>query len=174
MKSGTDHVFRWGLFLLLVAAVPAFSQERLLQLPNGEELRYRVITEASESARPVALQILKHLAAGDLDAAAAMSNAPERRLEVLRDFRNTVGEDEFKRLFGRYFAPQNRILMEAALGKRRLLIWDLGEVGNQLAGQYFVELEGKFVMDDVPNEERAKLQRLLEAQRKEKNSGSGS
>jgi hypothetical protein len=164
LKSGTDHVFRWGLLLLLVAAVPAFSQE----------LRYRVITEASESARPVALQILKHLAAGDLEAAAAMSNAPERRLEVLRDFRNTVGEDEFKRLFGRYFAPQNRIVMEAALGKRRLLIWDLGEVGNQLAGQYFVELDGKFVMDDVPNEERAELQRLLEARRKEKNSGSGS
>jgi hypothetical protein len=164
LKSGTDRVFRWGLFLLLVAAVPAFSQE----------LRYRVITEASESARPVALQILKHLAAGDLEAAAAMSNAPERRLEVLRDFRNTVGEDEFKRLFGRYFAPQNRIVMEAALGKRRLLIWDLGEVGNQLAGQYFVELDGKFVMDDVPNEERAELQRLLEARRKEKNSGSGS
>jgi hypothetical protein len=164
LKSGTDHVFRWGLYLLLVAAVPVFSQE----------LRHRVITEASESARPVALQILKHLAAGDLEAAAAMSNAPERRLEVLRDFRNTVGEDEFKRLFGRYFAPQNRIVMEAALGKRRLLIWDLGEVGNQLAGQYFVELDGKFVMDDVPNEERAKLQRLLEAQRKEKNSGSGS
>ena len=158
----------------MVAAAPAFSQERLLQLPNGEELRYRVITEAAESARPVALQILKHLAAGDLEAAAAMSNAPERRLEVLRDFRNTVGEDEFKRLFGRYFAPQNRILMEAALGKRRLLIWDLGEVGNQLAGQYFVELDGKFVMDDVPNDERTKLQRLLEAQRRERNSGSGS
>ncbi|HKQ29422.1 MAG TPA: hypothetical protein VJT77_12535 [Burkholderiales bacterium] len=159
---------------MLLAAVSAFAQERLLQLPNGEELRYRVITEGAESARPVALQILKHLAAGDLDAAAAMSNAPERRLEVLRDFRNTVGEEEFKRLFGRYFAPRNRILMEAALGKRRLLIWDLGEVGNQLAGQYFVELEGKFVMDDVPNDERTKLQRLLESQRKEKNSGSGS
>ena len=157
-----------------MAAVPAFSQERLLQLPNGEELRYRVITEASESARPVALQILKHLAAGDLEAAAAMSNAPERRLEVLRDFRNTVGEDEFKRLFGRYFAPQNRIVMEAALGKRRLLIWDLGGAGNQLAGQYFVELDGRFVMDDVPNEERTKLQRLLDAQRKQQNSGSGS
>jgi hypothetical protein len=159
---------------LLFAGVPAFSQERLLQLPNGEELRYRVVTQTSESARPVALQILKHLAAGELQAAAAMSNAPERRLEVLRDFRNAVGEDEFKRLFGRYFSPQNRILMEAALGKRRVLIWHLGEVGNQLAGQYFIELEGKFVMDDVPNEERTKLQRLLEAQRKERNSGSGS
>ena len=118
--------------------------------------------------------MLKHLASGDLDAAAAMSNAPERRLEVLRDFRNTVGENEFKRLFGRYFAPRHRILMEAALGKRRLLIWDLGEAGNQLAGQYFVELDGRFVMDDIPNEERTKLQRLLEAQRKERNSGSGS
>lgn len=146
-------------FLLLTSfflAVSAF----------GQEPEYRVITDPAESARPVAMQILKHLAAGEIEAAAALSNAPQRRLEVLRSFRNSVGEEEFKRLFGRYFVPENRIVMEAAIGKRRVLIWDLGEAGNQLAGQYYVEADGRFVMDDIPNEERAKLQRVLEFQRK--------
>jgi hypothetical protein len=132
----------------------------------AQEPPYRVISDAAESAQPVALQMLKHLAAGELEAAAALSNAPERRLEVLREFRNSVGEERFRKLFGRYFAPENRIVMEAAIGRHRLLVWDLGEANHQLAGLYFVELDGRFVMDDVPNAERAKLQRVLESQRK--------
>lgn len=109
--------------------------------------------------------MLKHLAEGNIEAAAAMSNAPERRREVLRNFREAAGEEEFKRLFSRYFAPQNRLLMEAAIGKHRLLIWDLGEAGNRLVGLYYVEVDGRFVLDDVPNEQRARLQRVLEAYR---------
>jgi hypothetical protein len=151
---------------LLLAASPAFAQERTLTLPNGEELRYRVIIDASESAQPAAMQLLRHLAVGEIEAAAAMSNAPQQRLEVLQEFQRSVGEDQFKRLFGRYFAPDNRILMEAAIGKHRLVVWDLGEARHQLAGQYFVEVEGRFLMDDVPSAERSKLQRVLEAQRK--------
>jgi hypothetical protein len=150
---------RFLLAAVVLAATSAFAQEP----------QYRLVTDPSESARPAALQILKHLAAGELEAAAALSNAPERRLEVLLDFRRSVGEEEFKRLFGRYFAPENRILMEAAIGRHRLLVWDLGEANHQLAGQYFVELDGRFVMDDVPNAERTKLQRVLESQRKQTN-----
>lgn len=155
---------KWGLFLFLFCALPVFAQD---------ESGYRLITDARESARPAAMQVLKHLAAGEIEAAAALSNAPERRFEVLRNYRDAVGEEQFKRIFGRYFVPQNRIVMEAAIGKRRLIVWDLGEANHQLAGQFFVELDGQFRMDDVPNEERVKLQRILEAQRK-KNSGSGS
>jgi hypothetical protein len=119
------------------------------------------VTDPAESARPAALTILKHLAAGDLEAAAALSNAPERRLEVLREFRRSVGDVEFRRLFGRYFAPENRIVLEAAIGRHRLLVWDLGEARHELVGQYFVEADGVFLMDDVPNAQRSKLQRLL-------------
>ncbi len=158
MKGGG---VKWGLSLFLLCAFSVFAQET-----------YRVVSDAAESARPVAMQILKHLSAGELEAAAALSNAPERRLEVLRTYLSSVGEDEFKRIFGRYFAPQNRIVMEAAIGKRRLLVWDLGEAGHQLTGQFFVDVDGEFRMDDVPNEERTKLQRVLEAKRKEKRSGS--
>ena len=144
---------KWGLSLFLFCACAALAQE----LPA-----YREITDPAESAQAAALQLLRLLSQGDIEAAARLSNAPRRRLEVLHEFRNAVGEEEFKRLFGRYFAPGNRIAMEAAIGKRRVVIWDLGEAGHQLAGQYYVEVDGKFVMDDVPNEERAKLQRVLE------------
>jgi hypothetical protein len=137
----------------LCAAATAFAGE------------HRVITDSAESARPAALGILKHLAAGELEAAAALSNAPQRRLEVLRGFRDAVGEATFKQLFARYFAPENRIVLEAAIGPHRLLVWELGEAGHQLVGQYFVEVGGAFLMDDVPSAERRRLQRVLESQR---------
>ena len=35
--------------------------------------------------------MLKHLAEGNLEQAAALSNAPKRRFEVLRDYRDAVG-----------------------------------------------------------------------------------
>jgi hypothetical protein len=146
---------RFFLAGALLAAAGAFAQAP----------QYRLVTDPAESAQPAALQILKHLVAGELEAAAALSNAPERRLEVLRQFRGSVGEEQFRELFGRYFAPENRIVMEAAIGTRRLLVWDLGEANHQLAGQYFVELEGRFVTDDVPSAERAKLEHVLRAER---------
>ncbi len=149
-------------FFLLVALLATQA--------HAQAPQYRLVTDPAESAQAVAFQILTHLAAGELEAAAALSNAPQRRLEVLREFQRSVGEGEFKRLFGRYFTPQNRVVMEAALGRHRVLVWQLGEAGNQLAGQYFVELDGRFVMDDVPSPQRTALQRVLEAQR----TGSGS
>jgi hypothetical protein len=129
---------------------------------------HRIVTDPAESAQPAALAILRHLAAGELEAAAARSNAPQRRLEVLRDFQRSVGEDRFRELFGRYFSPRNRIVMEAAIGRHRLLVWDLGEANGALVGQYFVAADGSFVLDDVPNAERAKLERVLAGVRSSK------
>jgi hypothetical protein len=133
------------------------------------EPEYRWVTEGQDSARESAVRLLKLLAQGEIEAAARLSNAPERRYEVLRDYRDAVGEEEFKQVYGGYFHPANRLLAEAAIGKRRLLIWDLGEAGNRLAGQFFVEVEGTFVLDDVPSAERTKLQRVLEDYRKRAN-----
>ena len=117
---------------------------------------------AQDSAKPVALRLLGYLAEGNLEAAAALSNAPQRRLEVLRGYRNSVGEEEFKRVFGRYFAPENRLIAEVVAGRHRLLVWELGEAGNRLAGQYFVEVGGEFLLDDVPSRERSELRRVLQ------------
>lgn len=140
----------------LLAAAPAFAQERLVE------------PSAPDSARPAALEILRHLAAGELEQAAALSNAPQRRLEVLRDYRDAVGEDEFKLVFSRLLAPQNRLIAEVAIGPRRLLVWELGEASHQLAGQFYVEVDGRFVMDDVPSRERAELRRVLQRYRAER------
>jgi hypothetical protein len=131
----------------LLVAAPALAQERLIE------------PSAPDSARDTALAVLKHLAAGDLEQAAALSNAPKQRLELLRGYRDVVGEDEFKRRFGLFFAPDNRLIAEVAIGPRRLLVWELGD--SQLAGQFYIEVEGKFLMDDVPSRERTQLRGVL-------------
>jgi hypothetical protein len=154
------------LVAVLLAAATASAEERSIELAGGETLRYRVVRDAADSAQPAALQILRHLSAGELEAAAALSNAPERRLEVLRDYRSRVGDDELRRVFQRYFHEGNRVLLEAALGPHRLLVWELGEAAGHLAGQYFVALDGRFLLDDVPSATRRDLERLLQALRK--------
>jgi hypothetical protein len=158
------------IFLLLAGflALPAHAEERVVQLKNGETLHYRVVEDRSESAQPAANAMLRHLAAGEIEDAALLSNAPKRRYEVLRDYLASVGEQEFERVYGQFLFPENRVVAEFAVGPRRLIVWDLGEAGHRLVGQYFVDVEGKFLMDDVPSRERARLAELLQAFRAEK------
>jgi hypothetical protein len=135
------------LVAALLAAAPALAQERL------------VAPSAPDSARDTALTVLKHLAEGDIERAAALSNAPPQRLDLLRGYRDSVGEDEFRRLFGRFLEADNRLIAEVAIGPRRLLVWELAD--SQLAGQFYIEVDGKFLMDDVPSRERAQLRGVL-------------
>lgn len=140
---------RFFFLVCLLAAAPALAQERLVD------------SAAADSARPTAFTLLRYLAEGRIEDAAALSNAPRRRFEVLRNYRNAVGEEEFKRVFSRYFLPENRLIAEHAVGNHRLLVWDLGEAGS-VSGQYYVEVDGRFLMDDVPSPARAELRRVLE------------
>lgn len=139
----------WGLSLILWCACAASAAD------------YRLVTDPADSARESATRLLELLSEGNIEAAAKLSNAPQRRYEVLRDYRDAVGEEAFKRVYARYFAPGNRLMAEAAIGRRRLLIWQLGEAHGQLAGQFFVEVDGRFVLDDVPHPQRADLQKVL-------------
>ena len=143
------------LAALLLAAAPALAQERLLD------------PAAPDSARSTAWTVLKHLAAGELEQAAALSNAPGRRFEVLRDYRDSVGEEVFKRAFARLLEPENRLIAEVALGPRRLLVWQLAEADGHLAGQFYVEVDGRFLLDDEPSRERDELRRVLRRYRAE-------
>lgn len=129
------------------------------------ESPYQVIENPADSAQPVAVEILRHLAAGDIEQAAKLSNAPERRAEVLREFRARVGEEEFKRVYSEYLATENRIIAELGLGPRRLVVWKLGSAGERVVGQYYVRVGGQFVMDDERSAERAELARRLAAYR---------
>jgi hypothetical protein len=154
-------------FLLLACAFAlAWGEERSLEIAPGVAIQYRLVEGAGDaSARQTAEKLLRHLADGDIEGAALLSNAPRRRYEELARYRTAVGEDEFKRVFAAYFLPANRVVAEISIGQRRLLIWDLGDAGHHLAGQYYVETEGRFLMDDAPGEMRSRLRRVLEAYR---------
>ena len=126
-----------------------------------EGIRYQVVPANSpSSARDTARRVLEHLARGEIDAAAQLSNGPERRAQVLGDYLASVGEAEFKRVYAQY--AQAPVSVELAIGERHLLIWDLA---GSAAGQFFIRRDGAFLMDDVPGEERRRLQRLLRAYR---------
>ena len=165
--------------LLLAAPLHAQTEEaRTLDIDGGASVAYTLRRHPADAhlARPAkelaptsALDTAKllnlHLAAGDIEEAAMLSNSPRRRFEVLRDYRESVGEEEFKRVFAQYFAPANRILAEIAIDKHRLLVWDLREGAKQITGQFFVEVEGRYLLDDVPNDARTRLRWVLEAYR---------
>jgi len=156
----------WALaFALACTGAAAQGDERSLQVAPGQVVRYRLIEGPAGSARPAAEKLLRHLAEGDIESAAVLSNSPRRRYEELAKYRAAVGEAEFKRVYSRYFAPANRLVAEVAVGAHRLLVWELGEAQRQLAGQYYVEIDGRFLMDDVPGATRTQLRQVLEAYR---------
>ena len=164
------------------AALHAQTEEaRTLELSGGGTVAYTLRTHPADAhvARPAgklapvsALDAAKllnlHLSSGNIEEAALLSNAPRRRFEVLRDYRESVGEEEFKRVFAQYFFPQNRLLAEIAIGRHSLLIWDLKDGATRIAGQYFVEIDGRYLVDDVPNDARTSLRWVLEAYREGK------
>jgi len=153
------------LWLAAALAFAAFGEERTLKLADAE-IRYSVIAPgAAGSAAATAAHLLSLLAEGRIDDAAALSNAPARRAQVLRQYQDAVGEAEFRRIFGLYGKPPNRLVAEVVIGERHLLIWDLADANHRLAGQYFVRSGERFVLDDGVSEERTRLQRVLGAYR---------
>lgn len=111
---------------------------------------------AQSSARETAAWVVERLAAGDIDSVASRSNAPERRREVLEAYRREVGEEAFRKVYAQY--REGAIVDEYALDAHRLVIWQLP---GHLAGQYFVEVDGRFLVDDIPGETRNRLRRYL-------------
>ena len=161
----------WGLALALTAAfafAPALhAAERTLDVGNGKTLRYELLDQdaPSSSARATALVVLRHLADGNIAEAARLSNAPARREEVLREYQSSVGGEEFKRVFLQYLDNSNAVVAEVAIGAHRLIIWRLAGPGKPLAGQFYVERDGRFLLDDVPSETRSNLRRVLQSYR---------
>ena len=166
---------------LIAAAVHGQTEEnRTLEVDGGARVSYtmrihpadaHLMRPAVELAPTSALNAAKllnlHLSTGDIEEAALLSNSPRRRFEVLRDYRESVGEDEFKRVFAQYFFPENRLIAEIAIDRHRLLLWELkaGAASTIVAGQYFVEIDGRYLIDDQPNDVRTRLRWVLEAYR---------
>jgi len=161
---------KWGLspvFLFCLLAGSAHAQEHTIEL-GGETLRYTLRADPGDGgALATARELARDLAAGDIKAASMLSNAPERRYEVLREYRDWVGPDEFKRVYAQYFSPRSRVVAEIGIEHHRLLVWRL-DGSDHLAGQFYAEIGGRFLLDDVPGVERARLRRLLEAYREGK------
>ncbi len=122
--------------------------------------------EKTESAGPIATarRMHEHLARGEIEEAALLSNSPKRRYEVYRDYLGSVGADGFRKVFSQYLVPANAVLAEIVIGRQSLLIWKLRDL-PQPAGEFFIEVDGQTYMDDVPSETRQQLRRILEEYR---------
>lgn len=163
-NRGLSPVFLILCFALIGAA---HAQERSIEL-GGETLHYSMRADPADGgALATARELARDLAAGDIKAAAMLSNAPQRRYEVLREYRDWVGPDEFKRVYAQYFSPRSRVVAEISIGRHCLLVWKLDGT-DHLAGQFYAEIGGRYWLDDVPGVERARLRRLLEAYREGK------
>jgi hypothetical protein len=154
-----------GFLILCFALIgAAHAQERSIEL-GGETLRYSMRADPADGgALATSRELARDLTAGDIKAASMLSNAPQRRYEVLREYRDWVGPDEFKRVYAQYFSPRSRVVAEISIGRHYLLVWKLDD-GEHYAGQFYAEIGGRFLLDDVPGVERGRLRRLLEAYR---------
>ena len=56
------------------------------------------------------------------------------------------------------------MVAEIGIGRHRLLVWRL-DGSDHLAGQFYVEMGNRYLLDDVPGTERGQLRRLLDAYR---------
>ena len=166
----------------LLACTPAFAGEpgegRSIQ-HRGQVIEYLHLAHPADVLMPPGngprapdspvhtFQLIgRHLVAGDLEEAALLSNEPKRRYEVLRDYRASVGEEAFRKVYARYFDPGNRIVAEARIGDHSLLVVRLASE-RRLAGQYYAKVEDRWLTDDVPSETRQKLRGILEHLRRE-------
>lgn len=183
MRRAQSQVFLAAL--LLACGAQALSAEvRTLKREDGSSITYTLRTYPADAhllrpdAKPVptsaldsAKLIIMYLSDGDIEQAALLSNAPRRRYEELTTFRKTLGEEQFKRVFAEYFDPKNSVAAEIVVDDRSLLIWKLintarpGAPPFHYAGQFFVQVDGTYLIDDVPNEQRTRLRWVLEAYR---------
>ena len=170
---------RWLSFLLLACAFTHASaqEQRTLELENGERVSYALSLHPADahlfnadavlqprSALNTAKLVTRYLAEGRIEDASLLSNAPKARYARLRESFEGWSEADFRRAYGRYFDPENRIVGEISIDSHRLLIWHLRDT-DYLAAFFLVDIEGRLLIDDVPNETRANLRRVLQAYR---------
>lgn len=165
------------LVLLFVALVAGAEETRVIETEDGDRIRYTLRTYpagahridpavvlAPTDAISTAKLVTQHLAAGRIEDVSLLSNAPKARYERLRESLTGWTEADFARAYSRYFAPENRFVGDAAIGNHRLVMWYLKDT-DYLTGYFLVEMDGKFLLDDIPSETRSKLRQVLEAHR---------
>jgi len=174
---GIGLVVSVGSGVLAAARLALAREARVLEAEDGERIEYTIRTYSADAHRlpshgsadasdalDAARRITRLLAAGELEDVSLLSNAPKARFDRLREAFGDWTKDEFERAFGRYFNAENRILGDAAIGRHRLLMWYLKD-SDHVTAYYFVDVDGRLLLDDAPSETRAKLRRVLEAYR---------
>ena len=183
---GTYPIFsmakKWGTSLFFLLLLCAFAQaraqeQRTLELENGEQVRYVVRAHPADahlfeanavlqpaSALDTAKLVTRYLSEGRVEDASLLSNSPKARYARLRESFQGWKEADYQRAYGRYFDADNRIVAEIAIEGHRLLIWYLKDT-DYLAAFFLVDVEGRLLLDDVPNATRASLRRVLQAYR---------
>ena len=182
MRIGARRALAGAALAVGFASPPAlFAQTdtpRSLELEDGKRIDYTLRTHAADahlvkpatvlaptSALDAARLLNLHLSTGDIEEAALLSNSPRRRFEVLQDYRRTIGDDEFRRVFAEYFDVKNKLIAEIVIGPHSMLVWNQTATSN-IAGQFFVKMDdGRYLVDDIPNSTRASLRQVLEAYR---------
>ena len=173
-KRGASLLF---LVLACTSAPTVADEPRTLELENGEQVRYVVRTHPADAhlfnanavldpvnALNTAKLVTRYLSEGRVEDASLLSNSPKARYARLRESFQGWKEDDYRRAYGRYFDAENRIVAEIAIDGHRLLIWYLKDT-DDLAAFFLMDIEGRFLMDDVPNATRANLRRVLQAYR---------
>jgi hypothetical protein len=159
-----------ALFAALAATPSGAAEEREI-LVDGRPIRYTV--EAPPAERPgadgsaalaTARRLHEHLARGEIEAAALLSNSPKRRFEIYRDYLESVGEAGFRQVYAQYLDSSTQPLAEIAIGERRLVVWKLAGLA-QATGEFFIRVDDETYMDDVPSEDRQLLRRILDTYR---------
>ncbi len=153
------------------------QEQRTVEFENGERVSYALRLHPADahlldleaalqprSALDTAKLVTRYLAEGRIEDASLLSNAPKARYARLRESFEGWSEADFRRAYGRYFDRENRIVGEVSIDNHRLLIWYLRDT-DYLAAFFLVDIEGRLLIDDVPNETRANLRRVLQAYR---------
>jgi len=118
---------------LVAAAALAHAEEPML-LASG----------SAGSALEAAKQLLRYLADGNIEEAARLSNAPQRRYELLRDYARRSARRSSSACSA---STSTRKTGWSPIPARQPPAADLGprREAHHLAGQYYVEIEeGKF------------------------------
>lgn len=113
------------------------------------------------------LALYRALTTGDMEKVAALSNDPEKTVEKYRQYRERLGDADFRKMFTSYFDGSSTYTHELTIGSHHLLL--IEDTDNAaLAAQFYEARDGKFLVDEKPSPERDQLGKLFMAIREGK------
>jgi hypothetical protein len=112
--------------------------------------------ENQASALNCSRLMFSRLAQGDIAGAAKLSNDPAAVTKKYTDYRERLGEAEFRQQFAGYFSGGAALKYEIRVGRRHLLIVHDAEMEMDMA-QVYVENGGTFLADEKDSAERSQV-----------------